>query len=350
MPVYKKILENVNEAILLLDSSLNLSYINTAGEVLFEDSARHLIGKPAKYLFASDKVLINDIRRCIERNEGFFSRTYNLTLSHKKITISFSATPILDNEQDPEVLIELQQVDHQLRISKEEQLLAQENISRMLMRGFAHEIKNPLGGLRGAAQLLELELKNNDLKEYTQIIIEEADRMKVLMDKMLGPNKVPNKVALNIHEALERVRQLVQAETADSIKITRDYDPSIPELKADKNQLIQAFLNVVRNAAQAIHKSGEIILRTRIYRQLTIAGKRHKLTARIDIIDNGAGIKPELVNQIFYPMITGRHDGTGLGLPIAQSIINQYNGIIECTSTAKHTIFSIYLPVGNVND
>ena len=350
MSVYKKILENVNEAILLFDNSLNLSYINTAGEVLFEDSARHLIGKPAKYLFASETMLINDLQYCIEHNEGFYDPVFNLMLAHKKITISFSATPILENEQAPEVLIELQQVDHHLRISKEEQLLAQENISRMLMRGFAHEIKNPLGGLRGAAQLLELELQNNDLKEYTQIIIEEADRMKVLMDKMLGPNKVPNKVALNIHEALERVRQLVQAETADSIKIIRDYDPSIPELKADKNQLIQAFLNIVRNATQAIQDTGEIILRTRIYRQMTIAGKRHKLTARIDIIDNGSGIKPELINQIFYPMITGRHDGTGLGLPISQSIINQYNGIIECTSTAKNTTFSIYLPVGNLND
>ena len=273
-----------------------------------------------------------------------------LDLFHKKITISFSATPIQENQQEPEVLLELQQLDRHIRISKEEQLLAQENISRMLMRGFAHEIKNPLGGLRGAAQLLELELQDNDLKEYTQIIIEEADRMKALMDKMLGPNKVPNKVTLNIHEALERVRQLVQVEVSDMIVIKRDYDPSIPELKADKNQLIQAFLNIIRNAAQAIQETGEIILRTRIYRQMTIAGKRHKLVARIDIIDNGSGIKPELMNQIFYPMITGRNDGTGLGLPISQSIINQYNGIIECTSTPENTVFSIYLPVGNVND
>ncbi len=350
MPVYKKILENVNEAILLFDSSLNLKYINTAGEILFEDSARHLIGKSAQKLFSSESRLIFDLQYCLEHNETFFDSDINLLLSHKKITIRFTATPILEDEENKEILVELQQVDHHLRISKEEQLLAQENISRLLMRGFAHEIKNPLGGLRGAAQLLELELENNDLKVYTHIIIEEADRMKVLMDKMLGPNKVPNKVALNIHEALERVRQLVQAETVDTIKIRRDYDPSIPELFADKNQLIQAFLNIVRNAAQAIHTSGEIILRTRIHRQMTIAGKRHKLTARIDIIDNGTGIKPELINQIFYPMITGRHDGTGLGLPISQSIINQYNGIIECECSAENTTFSIFLPVGNIND
>lgn len=348
--MHKKILENLNEAILLFNSQLNLIYINIAGEILFEDSARHLINKSAEYLFGRQTSLINDLKQCIERNEGFVDRELNLSLYHKNITINFSATPIHENRKDTEILIELQQVDRHLRISKEEQLLAQQNASRMLMRGFAHEIKNPLGGLRGAAQLLELELQDDDLKEYTQIIIKEADRMKVLMDKMLGPNKVPNKIPLNIHEALERVRQLVQAEVIDLITIKSDYDPSIPELKADKNQLIQAFLNIIRNAAQAIDGQGEITLRTRINRQMTIAGKRHKLTAKIDIIDNGIGIKPEFMNQIFYPMITSRDDGTGLGLPIAQSIINQYNGLIECTSTPGNTTFSIYLPVGNIND
>lgn len=348
--MHKKILDNINEAILLFNRDLKLIYINTAGEVLFEDSARHLLDKSAKDIFGADLALTDDLLQCIVRNEGFFDRELTLNLFHKNITISFSATPILENTQEAEVLIELQQLDRHLRISKEEQLIAQEHTSRMLMRGFAHEIKNPLGGLRGAAQLLEIELQQDDLKEYTRIIIEEANRMKALMDKMLGPNKLPNKVALNIHETLERVRQLVQAEVSDSITIKRDYDPSIPELKADKNQLIQAFLNIVRNATQAIQNTGEITLRTRIYRQMTIAGKRHKLAARIDIIDNGSGIKPELLNQIFYPMITGHSDGTGLGLPISQSIINQYNGIIECTSTAENTIFSIYLPVGNVND
>ena len=351
MTVYKKILDNLNEAILLFNNDLKLVYINTAGEILFEDSARHLIGKSAENLFGSpEKTLIRDLQQSTGGNEGFVDREVTLNLYHKNTTINFSATPIQENLKEAEILVELQQVDRHLRISKEEQLLAQQNISRMLMRGFAHEIKNPLGGLRGAAQLLEFELQDNDLKEYTQIIIEEADRMKALMDKMLGPNKVPNNVALNIHEALERVRHLVQAEVTDSIIIKADYDPSIPELKADKNQLIQAFLNIIRNAAQAIHNQGEITLRTRICRQMTIAGKRHKHTARIDIIDNGTGIKPELMNQIFYPMITSRSDGTGLGLPISQSIINQYGGIIECISTPENTIFSIYLPVGNVND
>lgn len=348
--MHKKILDNIRHAILLFNSELKLIYINTAGEVLFDDSARHLLDKSAQDIFGNNTILIDALLQCIARNEGFFDREFALELFHKKFTINFSITPILENPQQVELLVELQQLDRHIRISKEEQLIAQEHISRMLMRGFAHEIKNPLGGLRGAAQLLELELQTDDLKEYTQIIIEEADRMKALIDKMLGPNKLPNKVALNIHEALERVRQLVQAELSDRIIIKRNYDPSIPELKADKNQLIQAFLNILRNASQAIVDTGEITLRTRIYRQMVIAGKRHRLVARIDVIDNGSGIQPELIDQIFYPMITGRSNGTGLGLPISQSIINQYHGIIECSSSAKNTVFSIYLPVGNVND
>ncbi len=348
--MHTRILDHLNESILLFNKKLELIYINTAGEILFDDSARHLLGRSAERLFGNGTTFTNDLHQCLERNEGFVDHELTLNLYHKDITLNFNATPIQENQQPVEILIELQQVDHHLRISKEEQLLAQQNTSKMLMRGFAHEIKNPLGGLRGAAQLLELELQNNELKEYTQIIIEEADRMKKLVDKMLGPNKLPNKIKLNIHEALERVRQLVQSEVSGHIKITTDYDPSIPELKADKNQLIQAFLNILRNATQAIQREGKITIRTRISRQMTIAGVRYKLTARIDIIDNGSGIKPELMNQIFYPLITGRNDGTGLGLPIAQSIINQYNGIIECTSNPGHTIFSIYLPVGNIND
>lgn len=352
MTVQNKILDNVTVAILLFNADLKLTYINTAGEILLGDSSRHLKGKLAQSLFMSDPKFIKDLEKSISHNEAFVNRELTLRIQSKNITINISVSPIIEPNKETEILIELRQIDRHIRISKEEQLLDQQNTSRMLMRGFAHEIKNPLGGLRGAAQLLALELEDNELAEYTQIIIEEADRMTSLMDKMLGPNKVPNKVSFNLHEALERVRHLVQAETNDSITLVRDYDPSIPELQADKNQLIQVFLNIVRNAAQAIedNHAGKIILRSRILRQMTIAGKRHKLTAKIDIIDNGAGIKAELMSQIFYPMITGRSNGTGLGLPIAQSIINQYNGIIECSSNPGETIFSIYIPVGNAND
>ncbi len=215
----------------------------------------------------------------------------------------------------------------------------------MLVRGLAHEIKNPLGGLRGAAQLLDLELHDPELKEYTQIIIAESDRLQGLMDKMLGPNKLPNKSMLNIHEVLERVRQLVQAEYSGNLTINNDYDPSIPDIYADKDQLIQAILNIARNAMQAMEGKGEIMFKTRIHRQLNVGRKRYKLAVKCDIINNGPGIDADMMSQIFYPMITGRAEGTGLGLSIAQALINQHNGLIECNSEPGNTVFSIFLPM-----
>jgi two-component system nitrogen regulation sensor histidine kinase GlnL len=278
-------------------------------------------------------------------HEPLVDRELTLESMHQSITVNLSATPILELGELTDILIELQQVDRHLRITKEEQLLAQQATSRMLVRGLAHEIKNPLGGLRGAAQLLEQELHDPELKEYTKIIIAESDRLQDLMDKMLGPNKPAHKSLLNIHEVLERVRHLVAVEAGNNIRLQTDYDPSIPELFADKNQIIQALLNVVRNAIQAIQSSGKIILRTRIQRHMTIGRKLYKLVAKIEIIDNGPGIQPGLMGQIFYPMITGRAEGTGLGLSIAQSLINQHNGLIECESEPGNTVFSIYLPL-----
>ncbi len=344
--VHKRILDHLNEAILLFDKDLLLIYINPAGEILFADSAKHLLGNPAHKLFkASLNPLFSDLLQRLHQNEPLVDRELMLDRMNQSITVNLSATPLLEDGKLSEILIELQQVDRHLRITKEEQLLAQQNTSRMLVRGLAHEIKNPLGGLRGAAQLLEQELRDPDLKEYTQIIIAESDRLQELMDKMLGPNKPAHKSSLNIHEVLERVRQLVTVEAGSNISLESDYDPSIPELFADKNQLIQALLNIVRNAIQAIQTTGRIIIKTRIQRHMTIGRQRYKLTVKIDIIDNGPGIKPELMGQIFYPMITGRAEGTGLGLSIAQSLINQHNGLIECESEPGHTVFSIYLPL-----
>jgi len=346
--VYKKILDHLNEAILMFDRDLLLTYINPAGEMLFADSAKHLLGNPAQKLFKiGHHGLFTDLMQRLHQHEPLVDRELILERMSQSITVNLSATPLLEDGQLNEILIELQQVDRHLRITKEEQLLAQQNTSRMLVRGLAHEIKNPLGGLRGAAQLLDLELHDPELKEYTQIIIAESDRLQELMDKMLGPNKPAHKSLLNIHEILERVRQLVAVEAGNNISLETDYDPSIPELFADKNQLIQALLNIVRNAIQAIQTSGRITLKTRIRRHMTIGRKRYRLAVKIDVIDNGPGIKPELMGQIFYPMITGRAEGTGLGLSIAQSLINQHSGLIECESEPGNTVFSIYLPLAD---
>ncbi len=346
-PCQNSILDHLNEAILLFDNELILSYINSAGEVLFADSAKHLLGHSAQNLFKStNSVLLHNLQQCQKMHEPLTGRELSLFRpGQTTITVNFSATPMIDNSRLNGILIELQQVDRHLRITKEEQLLAQQNTSRMLVRGLAHEIKNPLGGLRGAAQLLDLELVDPDLKEYTRIIIDESDRLQSLMDKMLGPNKPAQKNWLNIHQTVERVRQLVSAETSGDIKLTADYDPSIPEIYADQNQLIQVFLNIVRNAVQALQDTGEIIIKTRIQRHMTLGRKRYRLSIKIDIIDNGPGIKPEIMGQIFYPMITGRAEGTGLGLSIAQALVNQHNGLIECNSEPGNTVFSIYLPL-----
>lgn len=344
--MHKRILDHLNAAILLFDRDLTLTYLNSAGEILLADSSRHLVGLGAGELFkSSDPALLVNLQQCLTMAEPLVDRELILDRMTHSITINFSATPLLKDEQVSEILVELQQVDNHLRISKEERLLTQQNTARLLVRGLAHEIKNPLGGLRGAAQLLDLELHDPELKEYTRIIIAESDRLQGLMDKMLGPNKLPDKKAINIHEVLERVRHLVQAESSGSLAVKTDYDPSIPDILADKDQLIQAILNIAKNAVQALNGEGEIIIKTRIHRQVTIGRKRYKLAVKCDIIDNGPGIDADMMNRIFYPMITGRADGTGLGLSIAQALINQHNGLIECSSEPGNTVFSIFLPI-----
>lgn len=346
--MHKKILEHLNEAVLLFDRQLKLTYINTAGEIIFADSARHLLGCSSSELFKTiDLEQRLDLEQCFYMDEPLVDRELTLEIMNQSMTVNFSATPLVENDEVTKIIVELQQLDRHLRISKEEQLMAQQTTARMLVRGLAHEIKNPLGGLRGAAQLLDLELDDPDLKEYTQIIIAESDRLQGLMDKMLGPNKLPNKAPLNIHEVVERVRQLVLVESSGKLVVKQDYDPSIPEIFADKNQLIQALLNITRNAVQAMDGVGTLTLKTRVCRQMTIGRKRNKLTAKIDIIDDGPGIDKEMMSKIFYPMITGRASGTGLGLSIAQSLINQHEGMIECESQPGHTVFSIYLPLEN---
>ncbi|MDD5034515.1 MAG: nitrogen regulation protein NR(II) [Methylococcaceae bacterium] len=343
---YCRILDNLSDAVLLFDEALSLVYINMPGEILFAVSARQVLGSKAQQVFFfSDQGMEEDMHRGLASGASLTRRNVVLSLPLHPMTVNVIMTPVLD-EGSPMLLVEVQQVDRHLRISMEEQLLAQQNAAKMLLRGLAHEIKNPLGGLRGAAQLLDQELPEQELREYTRIIIEESDRLQSLVDRMLAPNKPPHKSLLNIHRVLERVRQLVQVEAPSGVTVIRDYDPSIPGLLGDGDQLIQAILNIVRNAAQAVGTEGKIVIRTRIHRQVTIGYRRHALAAKIDVIDDGPGIKPELLNQIFYPMVTGRAEGTGLGLSIAQSLISQHGGLVECASKPGNTVFSIFLPLG----
>jgi two-component system nitrogen regulation sensor histidine kinase GlnL len=339
------LVENLSTAVLVFTAELGLEYMNPAAEVLLGMSARAAEGHSATQLLANQSVLLRSMQDALDSNHTIADREVSLQVQDgNQVLVDCMVTPF-SNESRPMLVVEMLRMDRLRRISMEENLLAQNQAARNLVRGIAHEIKNPLGGLRGAAQLLEREFTDDSLKEYTRIIIGEADRLRNLVNNLLGPNKLPEKKETNIHEVLERVRSLVLAQTEKRITICRDYDISIPLINADIDQLIQVILNIVQNAEKAIADNGVITMRTRVERQITIGNKRHRLVARIDIQDNGIGIPEEMQNSIFMPMITGFEGGTGLGLSIAQSVVNQYEGLIEFKSEPGNTIFTILLPV-----
>lgn len=351
-PLHTRILDNLSTAIVLLDSSLRITYLNTSAETLLEASGARTRGEALQSVCRdrSDPDF-EQLTEVVRHAVPFTKRQCHLFLMSvaQEITVDFAVTPLHDDQGVLHLIVELQPLDRLLRISREDAILTSQQRTRALIRGLAHEIKNPLGGLRGAAQLLARALPDDSLKDYTSIIIEEADRLRDLVDSLLGPHRPPERKPVNIHELLEYVRHLIEVETGGAIEFTRDYDPSIPELTGDRQQLIQAVLNVVRNAMQALQESHTprpaITLRTRTLRRFTIGGMRHRLVCRVDVVDNGPGVPATLLESIFYPMVSGRAEGTGLGLSIAQSIINQHQGLIECASEPGHTRFSLYIPL-----
>lgn len=345
--MYAQILEHLSTAILLLDDDLTVRYLNPAAEMLFGVSASRIKGLALnEVIVCRGKSLQDRLYEYLLDGRPYTERETKILLpNNHTITVNCTVSPILDSALAPAALLEIVQLDRLLRITREERRLVQHMATRAMVRGVAHEIKNPLGGLRGAAQLLESELEKEDLKEYTRIIIKEADRLRTLVDRMLGPNDPPKKRDVDIHDVLEHVRNLVKAEAPDGIKFTRDYDPSIPKLHADRDQLTQAVLNIVRNALQAIGSHGMITFKTRIMNKFTIGHNRHRLVIKTDIIDNGPGISDKILEKLFYPMVTGRERGSGLGLSIAQTLINQHHGLIECQSRPGRTEFNILLPI-----
>ncbi|MCU7842249.1 MAG: nitrogen regulation protein NR(II) [Candidatus Thiodiazotropha sp. (ex Monitilora ramsayi)] len=346
----QKVLENLSTAILLFDSDFRVRYINSAAEMLFAVSARKAIGIPARDLIhCPGSVLENNLALSLNTGQPFTEREHLLTLPDgSEITIDCTVIPQRRGHSIDELLVEIQQVDRQLRITREEQILSRNEATRELVRGLAHEIKNPLGGLRGAAQLLERELQDASLKEYTQIIIEEADRLQNLVNNMLGPNRIPELKPVNIHQVLERVSSLVQAETGSRLTICKDYDPSIPPVTGDLDQLIQSFLNIARNGVRAMGNQGVLMITSRILRQFTIGNIRHRLVISVEIEDNGPGIPPDLQERIFFPMVSGE-GGMGLGLSISQTLINRHQGLIEFTSKPGQTVFRVLLPLEQVD-
>ncbi len=350
--VYKRLLNNLNTGVLLLDSELRLLYINIAAENLLEISDRK-----AQQLFIGDVFInaaedIQEMQAALSNYSSFTRRRAEFLLPHGKLISVDYTINTFEEDSEPRALLELNSLEHINRISREEHLNSAHATTVELVRGLAHEIKNPLGGIRGAAQLLAQELPSAELREYTSVIIDEADRLHRLVDRLVGSRTPPALKDINIHEVMERVRNLVEAEIVDqSIKLIADYDPSIPPIHADAEQLIQAILNIVRNAMQSLtspgvkHDLGKIHLRTRILLNTSIGSRLHRLVASIKIIDNGPGINAEIIDTIFYPMISGRAEGKGLGLSIAHGIINQHQGMIECESRPGATCFEVLLPV-----
>jgi two-component system, NtrC family, nitrogen regulation sensor histidine kinase GlnL len=339
-------LELLATAVLLLDESLEVCYANPAAENLFEVSRRQLLGNSARALFGDAPALFQAIDKALANGASYTEQELELGVNGKP-RLHLSCTVSVIETAGATLLLEFRHIDQQLKIAREERLLEQQQANRELIRSLAHEIKNPLGGIRGAAQLLERELNRPPLIEYTQVIIGEADRLQTLVNRLLMPHRLPTYRRTNIHELLARVASVVQAEFPD-IVVHSDFDISLPEFEADPEQLTQALLNIVRNAAQALQsvaEAREIRLKTRVARSVTLVKRRFRLALAVSVEDNGPGVPEALRDRIFYPLVSGREGGSGLGLTIAQTFVAQHNGTIECESVPGCTVFTILLPL-----
>ncbi|QSX33898.1 nitrogen regulation protein NR(II) [Shewanella avicenniae] len=342
------LLNHLVTAVLVIDSDLQANYANAAAEQLLGVSSHKLIEQPLTDLIQSLAIDAKVLRSAIQEHQGLTVNTTQLmTLDGQHHTVDLTLVPLDVTERGARSILEFRQVDQQRRIHQQLTLDAQQQAAQFLVRNLAHEIKNPLGGLRGAAQLLSRELADAQLKEFTTLIIEQADRLRSLVDRLLGPQKPSQHKVLNIHMVIQKVINLLNLTLPNHIHLRQDYDPSIPDLPIDEDQMQQAILNIVQNAVQALEQrsSGDILIRTRTAHQVTIGAVRHKLALVLSIIDDGPGIAPELVDTLFYPMVTGRKDGNGLGLSIAHNIARLHGGRIDCNSAPGHTEFTITLPI-----
>lgn len=340
-----RILDTLNSSILCLDGARQITYVNAAAEALFESSAVGLLGRHFAGLLS--QLEPSSILRKLQLDSvDFTEHEAVITLANgKSIIANYSIYPLGDLVHGGDIVLEIRQLERQAQFAQDELKQLQQQATQQLARGLAHEINNPLGGIRGAAQLLQRALDRPEWTEYTEVIISEVDRLQSLTSNMLGPGSRITRKPINILEVLEHIRRIIKAAEPERINIRRDYDPSIPDLEADRDMLIQAFLNIVRNAVQAIDGPGEIAFKTRVDFRYTIGQITHPLVLRVEISDNGHGIPQHLGESIFLPMITDKPDGSGLGLPIAQEIISRHGGTIHLNGTEAGTTFSIILPL-----
>lgn len=336
-------LELLSSAVVMISADRSVCYVNPSAEHLFAISSRQCLGHHLSALLGDLPGLWSALDNALANNWSHTGQNLAITRPNAPpLHLDCTASPI--DLAPARLLLEFRPIDAQLKVAREERLAEQQQVNRELVRNLAHEIKNPLGGIRGSAQLLERELDDPEWREYTQVIIAEADRLQDLMNRLLNSHRMMHPSVVNVHDVLERVLRLIQAEFPN-VTMRRDYDVSLPLLTADREQLIQAVLNISRNAAQAVGDEGVVTLRTRAARQVTLAKRRHKLALELQVSDNGPGIPVDIRDKIFYPLVSGREGGTGLGLSIAQSFVEQHQGTIELASVPGRTCFTILLPI-----
>jgi two-component system, NtrC family, nitrogen regulation sensor histidine kinase GlnL len=349
-PNLDNLLDNLSTAVLLLNDKLQIQYANHAAQSVFDRGLNLLVGCSIFQYIAHSSLDLNRFNHSMQHGEAYSDGEVQISFTDGRHILADVSVTNMVEEQSNQILLEIRLVQQQKRISQETHQWAQQQAARELVRGLAHEIKNPLGGIRGAAQLLERQLISEEQKEFTTVIIEQSDRLSNLVDRLLGPNIRPNFKWQNIHQVLEKICTLVSLDLSHNIKIVRDYDPSIPDLFIDQDMLQQAALNIVRNSVQVLtdnsnYEESQITLITRIERHVIIHGTTFPLCLKIQIIDNGPGIPTELKDTLFYPMVTSKKDGTGLGLSISQTLIGHHRGKIEVDSWPGHTEFTLYLPI-----
>jgi two-component system nitrogen regulation sensor histidine kinase GlnL len=316
--------------------------MNVAAESLLGVSERRVVGRSLEEVLHPARELLLLCQRALGSGLTFGVRELVARAGDRELVLDCRAVPL---QSDRYLLLELVDTERDRQVRREAALVAQQQLSRRIIRQLAHEVKNPLGGLRGSAQLLERQLPDAELKAYTRVIIEEADRLALLVDGILRAGTAPNAEGINVHRITEHVAQLMEAEKPAGVELVRDYDPSLPDIRVDRNQMIQAFLNLARNALQAVGERGRLIVRTRALSNFTLGGEQHRLVISAEIEDNGPGIPDDLKDTIFYPLVTGRPTGTGLGLTIAQDLVSRNGGLIEFTSQPGRTVFQLRLPV-----
>ncbi|MDH3363530.1 MAG: nitrogen regulation protein NR(II) [Gammaproteobacteria bacterium] len=341
----KRILDSLSSGVILLDRSLLIVGLNPAAENILGISARRAAGASLLRLADDEPELRDILSRVIETGDHYANeiRLGRTEVNAKERVVDCHVSPVDFGEAA--LLVEMTDVTRRARISRENALLIQHGAGRQMIRQLAHEIKNPLGGIRGAAQLLERQLAEDELKEYTDVVISETDRLAALVDTLLGPGGPANKQPLNVHELLEYVVRIIEAEEQRQVSFRRDYDPGLPLIDLDRDQMVQAFLNLIRNAVTALEGHGTITLRSRAATNFTIGDTRHRVIASIEIEDDGPGIPFDLQDSVFYPLITNRPDGTGLGLPAAQELLSRHGGLIEFESRPGRTVFFVRIPL-----